>query len=191
MAVEVASMALQVHGGAGYIEEIGAAQYYRDARILPIYEGTTAIQANDLLSRKTVRDQAATVHHLLGMLEATVTELNALGGVHEEALPLAEGLQAAAADWRACAEYLCARYHDDINTAFAGAVPFLRMSGVVLGAWSLTKAWAAGVRQPPLATDSDFLSRKGLVVRFFVHHLLPQTGALRHAVLHGRLVGHS
>ena len=135
-AVEVASLGIQIHGGMGFIEETGAAQHYRDARILPIYEGTTAIQANDLLGRKVMRDGGAIARLFAARIAETEARL-ASGDASAQAigtsLAQARGAFEAALDW------MLENSRKDIDAAFAGSVPFLMLSGTLAAGWMLAK----------------------------------------------------
>ena len=182
MAIEAASLGVQVHGGMGFIEETGAAQYYRDARILTIYEGTTAIQANDLLGRKTWRDQAALARQMGEQVRATQRQLaaqsapaaRAMAGQLEQALQaygeVVDFLLAAAAPQRQAA-------------AFAGSVPHLMLCGYLFAAWQMARAWLAATELPP--QQAGFGRAKQVTGEFFCAHLLPRCAALRDAVLGG------
>ena len=179
MAVEVASTGIQVHGGMGFIEETGAAQHYRDARILPIYEGTTAIQANDLLGRKTIRDGGAAARVLLEQVHATVAQLREQPRADFAAI--AASLDAGAGAYAAAIDHLLARSADDVRAAYAGAVPYLKLAGVVLGGWQLARA--ALVAQRHLAGGEDAFYRAKIAgARFFADHHLSAAQALRVAI---------
>lgn len=179
MAVEVASLGIQVHGGMGFIEETGAAQHYRDARILPIYEGTTAIQANDLLGRKTVRDAGAIARRLIEQVQATVTELRAQGGADFAAIGAA--LDAGALAYGAAVEHLLVRGAADARAAYAGAVPYLKLAGIVLGGWQLARA-ALIAKRHLAAGDDPFYRAKIAGARFYADHVLSTAPALRQAI---------
>jgi len=184
MAVEVASIGIQVHGGMGYIEETGAAQHYRDARILPIYEGTTAIQANDLLSRKTARDGGALVRSLIAEMRETALRAKERGGADFAAIHqhLDQGIDA----YQRAVEYLVRTIGSDVRAAFAGSVPYLRLAGIAHGGWQLTRAALAAERAASTdATDPAFLRAKIDTARFFAEHVLSQAPALAAAVLSG------
>ncbi|WP_321816871.1 MULTISPECIES: acyl-CoA dehydrogenase [unclassified Paraburkholderia] len=182
MANDVTSLGVQVHGGMGFIEETGAAQHYRDARILAIYEGTTAIQANDLIGRKTARDGGAVAKALLDEVAQTI-----------EALGQAEG--AAAASLRAQLEFgvqALSRVIDfvlenvkrDPNAVFGGSVPYLKLAGIVLCGWQMARALLAAQRN--LADDPAFYGAKIAIAQFYGEHVLSQAGALATAVLTAR-----
>jgi 3-(methylsulfanyl)propanoyl-CoA dehydrogenase len=184
MAVEVASLGIQVHGGMGYIEETGAAQHYRDARILPIYEGTTAIQANDLLTRKTARDGGATARALIGQMRETAAAAKQRAGsdfnaIHQQ---LCAGIDA----YEGVVDYLVPTVGSDVRAAFSGAVPYLRLAGIVHGGWQLARSALASDRALAAgASDASFLRAKIATARFFGDHVLTQAAGLGAAVRSG------
>jgi len=179
IAVEVASTGIQVHGGMGFIEETGAAQHYRDARILPIYEGTTGIQANDLLGRKTMRDGGATARVLIEQMRATAAEVRAQAG--GDFAVIAARLDSAVDAYRDALEYFLRAFERDVRGAFAGSVPYLKLAGIVLGGWQLARA--ALIAQHKLATAEDsFYRAKIATARFFSDHVLSTAPALLLAI---------
>ncbi len=172
MGVEVASIGIQVHGGMGYVEDTGAAQLLRDARIGPIYEGTTGIQALDLINRKIARDQGAALFALLGdmrqELQALPTNDQAQHTIRDEALSALSALDHSA---HALMRYLAS----DMTQAQSIAVPFLKQCGLTMGGWLMAKAdalAAAGRGGSP-----EFLENKRFTARFYATHLLPQATA--------------
>ncbi|WP_426196082.1 acyl-CoA dehydrogenase [Massilia sp. DWR3-1-1] len=188
MAQDVTRDGVQVHGGMGFIEETGAAQHYRDAKILTIYEGTTAIQANDLVGRKTVRDGGAVARAILAQVRATEAQLleaGALpGGAHFAAIgaQLAQG----SAALEAVVEFMVANIKTDVTAVFAGSVPYLRLAGIVLGGWQMARA--ALIAQSKLDAgegDASFYQAKIGTARFFADHQLSQAGSLRSAIVGG------
>ncbi len=181
--IEVASLGVQVHGGMGFIEETGAAQHYRDSRITTIYEGTTGIQANDLVGRKIVREAGATVRTLLGELRKFDNELAASKNADVLALraPLAAGV-AAISD---CVDFILANAGKDPRTAFAGAVPFLKLMGITCGGWQMARAALIAERKLTADGDKSFLEAKIKTARFFGDHVLSQAHGLRDAVVNG------
>src|SRR6267142_549369 len=142
--IEIASLGVQVHGGMGFVEETGAAQYLRDARITTIYEGTTGIQAMDLVGRKIARDGGATAKAWLDELKSFDAELARSGNADIQSLraQLAAGAQALGD----CVEFIVASSAKDLRPAFAGAVPFLKLMGVVAGGWQMGRAALAAER---------------------------------------------
>jgi hypothetical protein len=184
VSIEVASLGVQVHGGMGFIEETGAAQHYRDARILTIYEGTTAIQANDLVGRKTVRDGGATAKALSQRIAETEKALAASGT--PDAMAVLKQLTAGRVAFEAAVAYILANAKSDTKAVYAGSFAYLRLSGLVLGAWQMARALLAAER----LRDSDpvFYNTKIATARFFAENLLPQAGALATSIVEG---GHS
>ncbi|HEY0846473.1 MAG TPA: acyl-CoA dehydrogenase [Noviherbaspirillum sp.] len=184
MSIDVASNGVQVHGGMGFIEETGAAQYYRDARILTIYEGTTAIQANDLVGRKTVRDGGATAKGILAQVRRTEEELTASASADLAAIrtQLAAGSKAL----EEVVNYVVANVKSDIKGVFAGSVPYLKLAGVVLGGWQMARAALVADRKLKAGEgDAKFYQAKIATARFFADHVLSQASAYRTAVIDG------
>ena len=179
--VELASTNIQVHGGMGFIEETGAAQYYRDARIAPIYEGTNGIQANDLLSRKIVRDGGTAARSFLAqvrmvadrMAESSEAEMAAIGA----------GLGAGAGDLEQAVDWALETFPADPNRAAAGAVPLLRMFGTVAGGWMMARMALAA--RDSANGDAEFLDAKMKTARFYIAHVMPQTRALLPVITDG------
>ena len=173
-AVEVASLGVQIHGGMGFIEETGAAQHYRDARILPIYEGTTAIQANDLLGRKVMRDGGTTARLFAARIAETEAKL-ARGDATAQAigtsLAQARGAFEAALDW------VLENSRRDIDAAFAGSVPFLMLAGTLAAGWKLAKGAQAAQAALDAGQDTKFLTQKIATALFFAQHILPECTA--------------
>jgi len=181
---ELASIGLQVHGGMGYVEETGVAQYLRDARIAPIYEGTNGIQAIDLVTRKVpVRDGGA-VADLLAAMDATGGELEAAGPqLAEIGLALASGVTAV----REATGWILAAGRAEPNGALAGATPYLRLFGLVLGGWLMARS-ALAASQTLNSGDGPgavFLQEKISTAHFYAQQLLPQAAALLPAVTAG------
>ena len=192
MSIDVTSTGVQVHGGMGFIEETGAAQYYRDARILPIYEGTTAIQANDLVGRKTVRDGGATARALVRQMRATVQELAASAagaGSHAADLQAIGTRLAAGADaFDDVVGFMVANIKTDIKSVFSGSVPYLKMAGIVLGGWQMARAALAAQRLTGAGgsgSDIGFCQAKIGTARFFADHFLSQADGLRVSIVQG------
>ena len=184
MSIEVASLGVQVHGGMGFIEETGAAQHYRDARILTIYEGTTAIQANDLVGRKTVRDGGATAKVLSQKIAETEKALAASGSADAKAV--LKQLSAARAAFDEAVAYIVANAKTDVKAVYAGSFAYLRLSGLVLAGWQMARALLAA--EGLKASDPAFYSAKIATARFFAENLMPQAQALSTSILEG---GHS
>ncbi|WP_028217508.1 acyl-CoA dehydrogenase [Paraburkholderia oxyphila] len=178
MANEVTSLGVQVHGGMGFIEETGAAQHYRDARILAIYEGTTAIQANDLIGRKTVRDGGAVAKALLDEVANTVESLAQVDGAAAASMrtQLEQGAQALAR----AVDFMIENVKRDPNGTFMGSVPYLKLAGIVLCGWQLARALL--VAQRNLADDPSFYGAKIAMAQFYAEHVLSQANGLATAV---------
>jgi butyryl-CoA dehydrogenase len=182
MSIDVTSTGVQVHGGMGFIEETGAAQYYRDARILTIYEGTTAIQANDLVGRKTARDGGATAKRFIGEMRATIAEL-AKGDADLAAI--GKRLAAAVDAYETVVGYVVDRYRSDIRDVFAGSVPYLKLAGIVHGGWQMSRAAIAASRNLGTGEDPEFHKAKIGTARFFADHMLVAVPALAESVTSG------
>ncbi|TFW06903.1 acyl-CoA dehydrogenase [Oxalobacteraceae bacterium OM1] len=184
LSVEVASLGVQVHGGMGFIEETGAAQYYRDARILPIYEGTTAIQANDLVGRKTARDGGATAKGILAQVRRTEEELSASDSQDLAAIRAQLVLGSKALE--EVVDFVVGNMKSDIKGVFAGSVPYLKLAGIVLGGWQMARAALVAERQLNAgAGDAKFYQAKIGTARFFADHILSQASALRASIVGG------
>jgi alkylation response protein AidB-like acyl-CoA dehydrogenase len=187
MSLEVTSLGVQVHGGMGFIEETGAAQYYRDAKILTIYEGTTAIQANDLVGRKTSRDGGQTARAIAGQIEVTETELRAQGGV--AALAVAKRLQAARLALLDVIDFVAGNSKASPNAVFAGSVPYLMLAGNVVAGWQMARALL--VAEQALASGdagdfgADFMHAKITTARFYADHLLTKAPGIRDSIVEG------
>jgi 3-(methylthio)propanoyl-CoA dehydrogenase len=178
--IDVASLGVQVHGGMGFVEETGAAQYLRDARITTIYEGTTGIQAMDLVGRKIAREGGATAKAWLASLKALDAELAKSGNPDIKALraQLAQGAQAVAD----CVNFIVES--KDPRAPFAGAVPFLKLMGIVAGGWQMARA-ALAAEKKLSSGDKTFLEAKITTARFYSDHVLVQASALRDTVVKG------
>ena len=183
MSLEVASLGVQVHGGMGFIEETGAAQYLRDAKILTIYEGTTAIQANDLVGRKTARDGGALARGLAQRVAATEAALCGRPGPHGHAI--ARRLAAARAAFLEVVNFVVERTRSDPNAVFAGSVPYLMMAGTLVAGWQMARAFMAAEDLHAAGEDPGFMQAKITTCRFYADHLLPRTLAWRDSIVDG------
>lgn len=181
-AVEVASLGVQIHGGMGFIEETGAAQHYRDARILPIYEGTTAIQANDLLGRKVMRDSGETGHRLATMIAQTEAQL---AGGDATAQAIGASLAQARGTFEIALDWLLENSRKDVDAAFAGSVPFLMLSGTLAAGWMLAKGALAAQAARDAGQDNAFLTQKIATALFYAQHILPECATEQTRILHG------
>jgi alkylation response protein AidB-like acyl-CoA dehydrogenase len=184
MSIDVASNGVQVHGGMGFIEETGAAQFYRDARILTIYEGTTAIQANDLVGRKTARDSGAVARALIVRMKKTAAELS--GSANADLAAIGRRLAVAANAYAEVVDYVVLQMKGDIRSVFAGSVPYLKLAGIVHGGWQLARSAAASARSLEQGSDDRaFHSAKITTARFFADHVLSAAGGLRDSIADG------
>jgi hypothetical protein len=184
MAVEVASMALQVHGGMGFVEETGVAQYYRDARILPIYEGTNGIQAIDLVGRKLALGNGEAVRDLVGDIARTVAALKSAedGALNTIGARLEAGLGAI----QSATGWLIERSGHAQPDALAGATPYLRLMGDVVGGWMLAKgALAASAQITQRDGDQDYWRTRIGLARVYSEQVLAGAPALAQAVSQG------
>jgi alkylation response protein AidB-like acyl-CoA dehydrogenase len=182
--IDVASLGVQIHGGMGFIEETGAAQHLRDARITTIYEGTTGIQAGDLVGRKIAREGGATAKEWLAMLKKFDGELAQSKSSDIQALRSA--LAAGAKGVADCIDFILATVGKDPNAAFAGAVPFLKLMGIVAGGWQLARAaLIAESKINKKEGDQSFCAAKISTARFFGDHVLSQAPGLAVTVISG------
>ncbi|HKA42242.1 MAG TPA: acyl-CoA dehydrogenase [Burkholderiales bacterium] len=182
--VEIASTGIQIHGGMGFVEETGAAQYLRDARITTIYEGTTGIQANDLIGRKVAFEKGATA---FAVIEAMRTLDSALAARTDEGFAaLHANFKDAVSDLESATRWLVENYAKDARVASAVAVPYLKLFGTVAGGWMMARAaLVARSRLEDPAADRDFLEAKLATARFYAEHVLPQALPLARAVTRG------
>lgn len=183
MSLEVTSLGVQVHGGMGFIEETGAAQYYRDAKILTIYEGTTAIQANDLVGRKTSRDGGQIAKGIAGQVEATEADLLASGSAH--ALAVAKRLKAARLAFIDVVDFVAGNTKASPNAVFAGSVPYLMLAGNLMAGWQLARSLLVAEKAIAAGDDVAFMQAKITTARFYADHLLSKAGGLRDSIVEG------
>ena len=183
MSLEVTSMGVQVHGGMGFIEETGAAQYYRDAKILTIYEGTTAIQANDLVGRKTARDGGQTAKALAGQVAQTESELAASGSADAQAV--AKRLKAAREAFVDVVEFVAGNTKAHPNDVFAGSVPYLMLAGNLMAGWQMGRALLVALTPEAQAQDAAFMAAKVTTARFYADHILSKAPGIRDSIVEG------
>ena len=178
-AIDIASLGVQVHGGMGYIEETGAAQHLRDARITTIYEGTTAIQANDLIGRKIGREKGVTIMGIVAEMRADLAQLDVdLAGIGARQSAAVDALEKAIS-------WIVANFSSDPKAVHVGAVPFLHLLGIVAGGWQMGRA-AVIARAKISSGDSDpFWSAKLATTRFYADHFLTQAAGLAESVVAG------
>ena len=177
--LEITSNALQVFGGMGFVEETGAAQYYRDARITTIYEGTTAIQANSLVGRALLRDKTGTVASIITSMRATATELTSnsdanVKAIHPHFVSAIDALDAAS-------KHLIATAATEIKDAFAGSVPYLMLWGTVAGGWQMARAALAASKN----ISDEFNAAKIVTSRYYAEHILTRAYHLRAEIIDG------
>jgi len=179
MSQELTSYGIQIHGGMGYVEETGSAQYFRDARITTIYEGTTGIQANDLVGRKTLANDGAVLADLLADIRATADALSARESLTALGAALSDGVEAAGK----ARQWLLDRAKEDRNVAGAASVNYLMLLGYVCGGWLMGQsALKAAARLESGGGDESFLKAKVVTARFYCEHLLPRAGACLAAI---------
>jgi hypothetical protein len=172
LAQEITSLGIQVHGGMGYIEETGAAQHFRDARITSIYEGANGIQAQDLVGRKVIRDDGKALRELIDEIRQTITGLSdadANQAAIKRALDDATDKLAQSTDW------LLGNYRDDPDAPGSVAINYLMLMGYVCGGWQMARA-AMIAAQKSASSDDEFYQSKIVTARFYAEHYLPRTG---------------
>ncbi|MBK6983163.1 MAG: acyl-CoA dehydrogenase C-terminal domain-containing protein [Betaproteobacteria bacterium] len=180
--IAVASLGVQVHGGMGFIEETGAAQHLRDARITTIYEGTTGIQANDLVGRKVGREAGETMKKLIAEMRKVQKGLTGDGELRAIGARLGKAVDAL----ERSTEWIVATYPDDPGAVAAGSVYYLMLTGLVTGGWMMARAAVAATEQLAAGGgDETFLKGKRLTARFYADHLLPQVDGLAEALVAG------
>ncbi len=183
MSLEVASLGVQVHGGMGFIEETGAAQYLRDSKILAIYEGTTAIQANDLVGRKTARDGGQTPRAIALQIEQTEAELVRSGTA--DALAVAKRLAAARRAFLEVVDFVAGQAKASPNAVFAGSVPYLMLAGNLMAGWQLGRALLVAQTQAAQLDDRAFMQAKVITARFYADHILSKVPGIRDSIVEG------
>ena len=183
MGQEVTSLGIQVHGGMGFIEETGAAQYYRDARILTIYEGTTAIQANDLVGRKTARDGGQGAQAVAAEIEKTEQALQASST--PDALAVLQHLRAARQAFVDVVAFIAGNAKSDPNAAYAGSVPYLMLAGNLVAGWQMARSLLVAQELLPQGQDTAFLNAKIATARFYAEHLLVKAPGVRDSIVQG------
>jgi 3-(methylthio)propanoyl-CoA dehydrogenase len=183
MSLDVTSLGVQVHGGMGFIEETGAAQHYRDAQILTIYEGTTAIQANDLVGRKTARDGGATAKGIAAQVAATEQAL--AGRSTAAAQAMAKRLAAAREAFLEVVDFVAAKTRTDPNAVFAGSVPYLMLAGNLMAGWQMGRALMVAEDLLAAGDDVAFMQAKITTAQFYADHILSRVPGLRDSIVAG------
>jgi hypothetical protein len=181
--LEVTSLAVQVHGGMGFIEETGIAQLYRDAKILTIYEGTTAIQANDLIGRKTSRDGGQSAKAIAGQIELTEADLAARNDLAAQSF--AKRLKAAREAFIEVVDFVAGQTKASPNAVFAGSVPYLMLAGNLMAGWQMGRALLAAEDAINEGEEVEFMQAKVATARFYAEHILTRIPALRDSILEG------
>ncbi len=183
MSLDVASLGVQVHGGMGFIEETGAAQYLRDSKILAIYEGTTAIQANDLVGRKTARDGGQTPRAIAAMIEKTEGELAKRASA--DARAVARRLAAARKAFLDVVDFVAGGAKASPNAVFAGSVPYLMLAGNLVAGWQLARALMVAEDLAAKGEDVAFMQAKVITARFYADHILSKAQGIRDSIVEG------
>jgi len=181
--IDIASLGIQVFGGMGYVEETGAAQIFRDSRITTIYEGTTGIQAADLMGRKVARDGGTAIRRVISEMRQVEAQLEtgSSPGLSAIAARLRDGIVAL----DAAVEFVLSTYGKDVRRASVGAVPFLHLFGIVAGGWQMARSALAAHRHVAAGRGDGFLRAKLATARFYADHVLVRAGGLSHEVVDG------
>ena len=183
-AVDLCSVALQVFGGMGYIEETGIAQQYRDVRIITIYEGTTGIQSLDLIGRKLLRDMGATARTVGKQMEAVAKEC--AGHSEPSVKRIGESLSAGLKALNEASQWIGMNAMGDLHKAFACSVPYLRLWGTVAGGWQMARA--AQIAAAKIAAgdpEADFYRAKLATASFYASHVLSQCAWYQRQIVEG------
>lgn len=183
MSQQVTSLGVQVHGGMGFIEETGCAQYLRDSKILTIYEGTTAIQANDLVGRKTNRDGGQTAKTIAAQIASTEAALTT--SATPDALAMAKRLTAARLAFLEVVDFVAGNTKAQPNAVFAGSVPYLMLAGNLMAGWQMGRALLVAQEALVRGEDLAFMQAKITVARFYADHILTQVPGLRDSIVDG------
>ena len=183
MSLEVTSLGVQVHGGMGFIEETGAAQFYRDSKILTIYEGTTAIQADDLIGRKTGRDGGQTAKGIAAQIANTEAELLKSGGANAKAM--AARLKTAREAFLNVVDFVVSGAKATPNDVFAGSVPYLMLTGNLVAGWQMARGLLVAEAELAKGNDAVFMQSKITTARFYADHILVKVPSLRDSIVDG------
>ncbi|MEJ8856700.1 acyl-CoA dehydrogenase [Variovorax robiniae] len=183
MSLEVASLGVQVHGGMGFIEETGVAQHLRDAKILTIYEGTTAIQANDLVGRKTMRDGGATAKAIAAQIEKTEAELAKRSSAASASM--LKRLKAGREALLDVVDFVVSQAKGSPNAVFSGSVPYLMLAGNVVAGWQLARSLIIAEDLASQNNDVAFMTAKVATARFYAEHILNKAPGYRDSIVDG------
>jgi alkylation response protein AidB-like acyl-CoA dehydrogenase len=183
--IEIASTGVQIHGGMGFVEETGAAQHLRDSRITTLYEGTTGIQANDLMGRKIAFEKGVTARALIEEMRGLDSELGKQAG-HPSLVVIRRNLNEAIEALAASVDWMVETYPHNIKAASAGAVPLLKLFGTVAGGWLMAKAaLISKQRMDENAENFDFYKAKLATARFYAEHILPLSQVFKSQIVSG------
>jgi alkylation response protein AidB-like acyl-CoA dehydrogenase len=181
VSLDVASLGVQVHGGMGFIEETGAAQYLRDAKILTIYEGTTAIQANDLVGRKTARDGGQTAKAIAAQIELTEARLAQRSSAASKSMH--KHLVAARRAFVEVVDFVAGQTKASPNAVFAGSVPYLMLAGNLMAGWQMARSLM--IAEDKAGEDHGFMAAKVATARFYSEHILSKCPGVRDSIVEG------
>ena len=182
-AVDVCSTAVQVFGGVGYVEETGIAQQYRDVRITPIYEGTTGIQALDLVGRKLAQDMGATATRVIGNMQKAAKELEECE--NEDVKSLAGPLSKAIGALAETSQFIGMTAMGDLRKAVACSVPYLKLWGITAGGWQMARAALVCAEKIAAGSQDEFYKAKIATAKFYATHVLTQSAYLKRQILAG------
>jgi 3-(methylthio)propanoyl-CoA dehydrogenase len=185
MSLEVTSLGVQVHGGMGFIEETGAAQHYRDAKILTIYEGTTAIQANDLVGRKTARDGGQTAKAICAQIELTEKALLAKATTNVACKAVSKQLGMARQALIEVIDFVAGNTKASPNAVFAGSVPYLMLAGNVVAGWQLARSLLVAEEELAKGNDVAFMQAKINTAQFYAEHILSKAEGIKSSIVDG------
>ena len=184
MAVEVTSIGVQIHGGMGFVEETGAAQHYRDARILPIYEGTNGIQAMDLAFRKLIRDQGTAARAYLSDVELLVRDLDQVAD--KKFFDMRHALDTGVESLTTATSWMLDQSTKDIEAVAYSSAAYLKCFGIVAGGAMMIKAAVEAKAMLEFGQgNEDFLDEKIETARFYANHIMPQAQALSFSITKG------
>jgi hypothetical protein len=185
MSQEVTSLGVQVHGGMGFIEETGAAQHYRDSKILTIYEGTTAIQANDLVGRKTARDGGQTAKGICAQIEKTEAELLARANASLTCKSVLAHLRKARLALVQVIDFVAGNTKASPNAVFAGSVPYLMLAGNVVAGWQMARSLMIAEDELKNGSDVAFMQAKIHTAQFYAEHILSKVEGIKSSIVEG------
>jgi alkylation response protein AidB-like acyl-CoA dehydrogenase len=185
MSQEVTSLGVQVHGGMGFIEETGAAQHYRDSKILTIYEGTTAIQANDLVGRKTARDGGQTAKAICAQIEKTEVALQARANTSAASRAVLVRLSSARQALIEVIEFVAGNTKTSPNAVFAGSVPYLMLAGNVVAGWQLARSLMIAEDELAKGNEAAFMQAKIHTAQFYAEHILSKAEGIKSSIVDG------